>query len=204
MYLKIHPQTPQARLIKQVADCLNQGGIIIYPTDSVYALACSLNQLGALERIERVKGFYTDSLRLSVVCADLSQMTAYCKPIDNSLFKLMKRHLPGPFTFILEANNKVPKIFKGKKKTVGIRVPDNRIVLDLVEALGQPLVSTSLPYFEEEPEYTNDPEFIRDRYENQVDFIIDGGMGGLTPSAIVDCTGPEPELIRQGPLPLQW
>lgn len=203
MFIKIFPENPQERLINQTVDCLKRDGLIIYPTDSVYGLGCSINSLQTLERLEMVKGYYTDSLRLSVICCDLSQISAYCKPINNGIFKLMKRNLPGPFTFILEANNQVPKLFKGKKHTVGIRVPDHPVAKAIIEKLGCPLVSSSLPYIEDEPEYANDPEFIKDRYENLVDMIIDSGMGGLDPSAIIDCTADEPEVIREGPVPLR-
>lgn len=202
MFVKIYPENPQERLVRQAAEILQKGGIVIYPTDSVYAMGCSILHLTKVEDLERIKGYYTNSARLSFLCFDLSQLSNYCKPISNSVFKMMKRNLPGPFTFILEANNQVPKFFKGKKKTVGIRVPNNPILNEILRVMDCPIVSTSLPYDEQEPEYASDPAYIRDRYENLVDLIIDGGQGGLTPSAIVDCTGEEPELIREGCVPL--
>lgn len=202
MFIKIYPDNPQERLIRQVVDTLHKGGIVIYPTDSVYGMGCSIEHIGCISTIERIKGYYTPSTRLSFLCSDLSQLSAYCKPINNSIFKLMKRNLPGPFTFLLEANNQVPKLFKGKKHTVGIRVPDNHIIHAILCELGCPIISTSLPLDEQEPEYACDPELFRERYEDLVDIVIDGDMGGLEPSAIIDCTGDEPEVIREGPKPL--
>lgn len=202
MFIKIYPENPQERLIQQCVSVLQKGGIIIYPTDSVYAMGCSIEHLSKINDLERIKGYYTPSTRLSFLCYDLSQLSEYCKPISNSIFKLMKRNLPGPFTFILEANNQVPKLFKGKKHSVGIRVPDNPIINVILRELGVPIISTSLPYDEQEPEYAYEPELIKERFEDLVDIVIDGGLGGLSPSAIIDCTSGEPEIIREGVKPL--
>lgn len=202
MLIKIYPQNPQERLVMQTVTILRQGGIVIYPTDSVYGMGCSIEHLNRVDDMERIKDYYTPSSSLSFLCYDLSQLSSYCKPIGNSVFRLMKKNLPGPFTFLLEANSLVPKLFKGKKKKVGIRVPDNPILQMILRELGCPIISTSLPWDDQEPEYSYEPELIRERFDNFVDIIIDGGTGGTVPSAIIDCTGSEPEVIREGPLPL--
>ncbi len=204
MFVKIYPENPQERLIQQCVSLLHKGGIVIYPTDSVYAMGCSIEHLSRISDLERIKGYYTPSTQLSFLCYDLSQLSAYCKPISNSIFKLMKRNLPGPFTFILEANNQVPKLFKGKKHSVGIRVPDNPILNLLLRELEVPIVSTSLPYDEREPEYAFEPDLIQERFGDLVDMVIDGGLGGVFPSAIIDCTSGEPEIIREGVKPLDY
>ncbi len=202
MFIKIYPQNPQERLVIQAVNTLRQGGIAIYPTDSVYGMGCSIEHLNRVSDIERIKGYYTPSSSLSFLCYDLSQLSSYCKPIGNSVFRLMKKNLPGPFTFLLEANSQVPKLFKGKKKKVGIRVPDNPILQLILRELNGPIISTSLPWEDQEPEYTYEHEFNKERFDNIVEIIIDGGTGGTVPSAIIDCTGSEPEVIREGPLPL--
>lgn len=202
MLIKIYPQNPHERLVMQTVTILRQGGIVIYPTDSVYGMGCSIEHLNRVGDMERIKDYYTPSSSLSFLCYDLSQLSSYCKPIGNSVFRLMKKNLPGPFTFLLEANSLVPKLFKGKKKKVGIRVPDNPILQMILRELGCPIISTSLPWDDQEPEYSYEPELIRERFDNFVDIIIDGGTGGTVPSAIIDCTGSEPEVIREGPLPL--
>jgi tRNA threonylcarbamoyl adenosine modification protein (Sua5/YciO/YrdC/YwlC family) len=202
MYIKIYPENPQDRLVQLTVSTLQQGGIVIYPTDSVYGMGCSIEDLASVPRMERIKGYYTPSTRLSFLCYDLSQLSSYCKPLNNSVFRLMKKNLPGPYTFLLQGNSQDPKLFKGKKHTVGIRVPDNPILQLILRELAVPIVSTSLPWNETEPEYANDPDFIHERFGDLVDIVIDGGPGGLDPSAIIDCTGPEPLIIREGPKPL--
>ncbi|HPW78587.1 MAG: Threonylcarbamoyl-AMP synthase [Bacteroidetes bacterium ADurb.Bin037] len=202
MYIKIYPENPQDRLIQLTVSTLQKGGIVIYPTDSVYGMGCSIDNLASVPRMERIKGYYTPSTRLSFLCYDLSQLSNYCRPLNNSIFRLMKKNLPGPYTFLLQGNSQVPKLFKGKKHKVGIRVPDNPILQTILRELAVPIVSTSLPWDETEPEYANDPDFINERFGDLVDIVIDGGPGGLDPSAIIDCTGPEPLVIREGPKPL--
>ena len=202
MYIKIYPDNPQDRLVQITLATLQRGGIVVYPTDSVYGMGCSIEHLSAVSRMEQIKGYYTPSTRLSFLCYDLSQLSGYCRPLSNSVFRLMKRNLPGPFTFLLQGNSQVPKLFKGKKHTVGIRVPDNPILQVILRELGIPIVSTSLPWDESEPEFASDPDLINERFGELVDIVIDGGQGGLDASAIIDCTGPEPVVIREGPKPL--
>ncbi|HPX79001.1 MAG TPA: L-threonylcarbamoyladenylate synthase [Bacteroidales bacterium] len=202
MLLKIYPDNPQDRLVQTAVSVLQKGGIVIYPTDSVYGMGCSLDYLSSVPEMERIKGCYTPSTRLSFLCHDLSQLSNYCKPLHNDVFRLMKKNLPGPFTFLLQGNSQVPKLFKGKKRTVGIRVPDHPILQIILKELRVPIISTSLPWDEEEPGYFSDPGLINDRFGEQVAVVIDGGPGGLDPSAVIDCTGPEPVVIREGPKPL--
>lgn len=196
MLLTIHPENPQPRLIAQVVDCLKNGGIIIYPTDSIYGLGCDINHPKAVERICRIKNVDPKKAQLSFICRDLSHLSDYTKSIDTPLYRLLKNNLPGPFTFILPASKQVPKILKTKKDTIGLRIPDNVICMSILEALDNPLLSASLPG-EMVEEYT-DPEIIYETFEKQVDYVIDGGPGGIIPSTIVDCTHPEWEIIRQG------
>ncbi len=201
MLIKIHPENPQERKIKQVIEVLRDGGVIIYPTDTVYGLGCDINNQRAIERICKIKGIKAKNANLSFICADLSNISAYTKPFSTSVYKLMKRSLPGPFTFILEANSTVPKLLKNRKKTVGIRVPNSPIVRDLVEGLGQPLLSSSIKNLDEEDdivEYPTDPYEIYEQYQHLVDLVIDGGVSYNVPSTVVDCTDDEPFLIRQG------
>ena len=196
MLIQIHPKNPQERNINIIIDTLKKGGVIVYPTDTIYGLGCDINNAKAIERVCRIKGIKPDKAQLSFVCADLSHLSAYAKPVSNSVFRLLKEHLPGPYTFILEASKQVPKILKHKKDTIGLRVPDNRIAINLVEALGNPILSASLPGDMVE-EYT-DPEIIYEKYQNLVDIVIDGGIGGFVPSTIIDCTGSEPTVLREG------
>ncbi|MEA3477878.1 MAG: L-threonylcarbamoyladenylate synthase [Bacteroidota bacterium] len=198
MLLRIHPQNPSQRQVDIVIDCLKKGGVIIYPTDTVYGLGCDINNSRAVERVARIKGIKKEKANFSFICQDLSHLSDFTKPIDNSIFKLMKSHLPGPYTFILRANNNVPRIFQSKKKTVGIRVPDNNIILEIVRQLGNPVMTTSIHDEDELLEYTTDPGLIYEKYESQVDIVIDGGYGGFVPSTILNCTSDEPELIRRG------
>ena len=179
-------------------DLLQEGGIIIYPTDTVYGLGCDITNSKAVEKVARFKGIKIEKANFSFICSDLSHLSDYTKPISNTIFKLMKKNLPGPFTFILEANNNVPKYFKGKKKTVGIRIPDNNIIREIVRELGNPILSTSIRDEDEILEYTTDPELIYEKYQDIADIVIDGGYGELVPSTVVDCTGTSVEIVRQG------
>ncbi len=196
MLLKIHPDNPQQRLVKQIAECLKEGGIIIYPTDTIYGLGCDIMHPKAVERICRIKNIEPQKAQLSFICRDLSHLSDYTKSIDTPLYRMLKRYLPGPYTFILPASKQVPKILQSKKSTIGLRVPANTICSEILAALGNPILSASLPGDMVE-EYT-DPEIIYDRFENEVDFVIDGGIGGMVPSTIVDCTSNDWTVTRQG------
>lgn len=198
MILNIHPENPDPRRIEQVVDCLRKGGVIIYPTDSVYSIGCDLMNIKALERVAKIKNIKLEKANFSVICYDLSHISEYARPLDNAVFKLMKKALPGPYTFILNASGNVPKIFQSKKKTVGIRIPDNHIPREIVRLLGNPIVSTSVHDDDEIREYTTDPELIHEKYNHQVDIVINGGFGNLDASTIFDCTGDVPELVREG------
>lgn len=196
MLLSIHPENPQPRLISQVIECLKDGGIIIYPTDTIYGLGCDINHPKAVERICRIKNIDAKKAQLSFICRDLSHLSDYTKSIDTPLYRVLKNNLPGPFTFILPASKQVPKLLKSKKETIGLRVPDNIICQAIIEALDNPILSASLPGDMVE-EYT-DPEIIYETFGNRVDFVIDGGPGGIIPSTIVDCTTAEWTITRQG------
>ncbi|MFN8250860.1 MAG: L-threonylcarbamoyladenylate synthase [Ferruginibacter sp.] len=196
MLVHIHPDNPQPRLVKLVAECLKDGGVIIYPTDTIYGLGCDIMHPKAIERICRIKNIDPQKAQLSFICRDLSHLSDYTKSIDTPLYRMLKSYLPGPFTFILPASKQVPKILQSKKSTVGLRVPDNVICSDILAALGNPILSASLPG-EMVEEYT-DPEVINDKFEHLVDMVVDGGTGGMTPSTIVDCTGNEWTITRQG------
>lgn len=183
----------------QVAECLRNGGIIIYPTDTVYALGCDITKPKAIDRICRLKGVKLEEANFSFVCSDLSHLSEYARHISNPVFRVMKKALPGPYTFILEASNNVPKLFKSKKHTVGIRVPDNFICQAIVKELGNPLISTSLHDTSDDIlEYFSDPEVIHRQYENVVDMVVDGGFGNIYPSTVFDCTGDEIQVVREG------
>lgn len=197
MLLRIHPDTPDPRRIRDVVETLRQGGIIIYPTDTVYALGCDIFQQKTIAKIARLKNIDPNKAHFSFVCHDLSNLSDYTKPIDNTIFKMLKRNLPGPFTFILEANSEVPKRFRKNKKTVGIRVPENNIALEIVKQLGHPILSTSL-ISDNILEYYTDPELIHEKYVKLVDLVIDGGVGGIEPSTVIDCSRGELEIIREG------
>lgn len=199
MLLSIHPDNPQDRLIQQVVHCLRNDGVIIYPTDTVYGLGCDINSKKAVQRICQIKNLNPKKAKLSIVCADMSQISDYSRQINNALFRTMKSVLPGPFTFILPASQHLPPTFRNKKKTIGIRIPDHNIALDLTKALGHPIVSTSLNKNEDDiQEYYTNAELIHERYENQVDIVVDGGIGGLVASTIIDATSADLEIIRQG------
>ena len=196
MLLTLHPQNPQARSIKTIVECLLDGGIIIYPTDTIYGLGCDIFQKKAVERICRIKNIQPEKAQLSFVCSDLSDLSKYTKSISTPLYRLLKNYLPGPYTFILPASSEVPKILHGKRNTIGLRIPDNIIANTIVQQLGHPLLSASLPG-EMVEEYT-DPELIFENFGKLVDIVIDGGSGGMHPSTVVDCTQEPYEVIRQG------
>jgi tRNA threonylcarbamoyl adenosine modification protein (Sua5/YciO/YrdC/YwlC family) len=196
MLLHVHPDNPQPRNIKTIIDCLQNGGIIIYPTDTIYGLGCDIFQPKAIEKICHIKQINPAKANLSFVCYDLSDMSRYTKSISTPVYRLLKNHLPGPYTFILPASKEVPKILKSKKDTIGLRVPDNNIARIIVKELGRPILSTSLPG-EMVEEYT-DPEMIYDNFQNQVDMVVDGGVGNMTASTIVDLTQQPPIVIRKG------
>ena len=196
MLLKIHPENPQPRLIKQVVECLKDGGVIIYPTDTIYGLGCDIKQQKAIEKICSIKNIDPQKAQLSFICRDLSQLSDYTKSIDKPLNRMLKNYLPGPYTFILPASKQVPKILQSKKSTIGLRIPDNVICQHILEALGNPILSTSLPG--EMVEDNTDPEIIYEQFEHLVDFVIDGGIGGMVPSTIIDCTTADWSITRQG------
>jgi tRNA threonylcarbamoyl adenosine modification protein (Sua5/YciO/YrdC/YwlC family) len=196
MLLQLHPDNPQARNLRTIIDCLSDGGIIIYPTDTIYGLGCDIFHHKAIDRICRIKNIDPQKAQLSFVCHDLSDLSKYSKSISTPLYRLLKNYLPGPYTFILPASKEVPKILKSKKDTIGLRIPDNKIACSIIKELAHPVLSTSLPGQLVE-EYT-DPELIYENFKNLVDIVIDGGIGGMVPSTIVDCTTDPPKLVRQG------
>jgi tRNA threonylcarbamoyl adenosine modification protein (Sua5/YciO/YrdC/YwlC family) len=196
MLLHIHPENPQPRLIKQVVENLQKGGLIIYPTDTVYGLGCDILQQKAVERICRIKQVDPKKAQLSFVCSDLSHLSDFTKPLSTPTYRLLKDYLPGPYTFILSASKMVPKILQSKKDTIGLRIPANNIAMAIIKELGRPILSASLPG-EMVEDYT-DPEVMYENFMNEVDFVIDGGIGGMIPSTVIDCTGDEPLLIREG------
>ncbi len=196
MLIQLHPIDPQPRLVRQLAECLKDGGIIIYPTDTIYGLGCDIMQHNSVERICKIKNTDPRKAQLSFICRDLSNLSDYTKSIDTPLYRVLKSHLPGSFTFILPASKQVPKILQSKKNTIGLRVPDNVICRHILEALGNPILSASLPG-EMVEEYT-DPEVIQEKFGAQVDFVVDGGIGGIIPSTIIDCTSGEWVITRQG------
>jgi tRNA threonylcarbamoyl adenosine modification protein (Sua5/YciO/YrdC/YwlC family) len=198
MLLRIYPENPSADRIRKVVDVLEGGGIIIYPTDTVYAIGCDIRANKSIEKIARMKGLNPLNPDMSLIFHDMSQLSEYTVIRDNSIFKLLKRNLPGPFTFIVQANNQIPKLFKNKKKTVGIRIPDNNIVRELVKELGRPVITTSIHDPDEVIEYTTDPELIYEKYREIADIVINGGYGRNEASTIVDCTSDEISIVRQG------
>ncbi len=196
MLLQIHPDNPQPRLIKQVAECLIDGGIIIYPTDTIYGIGCDIFQHKAIDRICKIKNIDPQKAQLSFICRDLSNLSDYTKSIDTALYRILKHYLPGPYTFILPASKQVPKILHSKKSTIGLRIPDNEICRHILDATTHPLLSASLPGDMVE-EYT-DPEIMYEKFGHLVDYVIDGGIGGMIPSTMIDCTTGEWNIIRQG------
>ncbi|MDR1756024.1 MAG: threonylcarbamoyl-AMP synthase [Culturomica sp.] len=197
MLLKLFEDGPDDREVFKVAEVLRRGGVIIYPTDTVYAIGCDINQPKAVQRVAALKGIKPEKANFSIICPDLGNLSIYAK-VSNPVFKVMKRNLPGPFTFILPATGKLPGILQNKRKTVGIRVPDSEIARALARELGNPLLTTSVHDDDEVVEYTTDPELIHERYEHRVDLVIDGGYGQNTASAVVDCTGSEIIVLREG------
>lgn len=196
-FIKIYQNKPSEASLLKVAEVLRNGGLVIYPTDTVYGLGCDITNTKALERIAKIKGIKLEKANFSFICSDLSNLSDYVKQIDTSTFKILKRALPGPYTFILPGNNDLPKEFR-KKKTVGIRVPDNEIIIEIVKMLGNPIVSTSIHDEDEVLEYSTDPELIFEKWQHLVDLVIDGGYGDNIPSTIIDLSGFEPEVIREG------
>ncbi len=203
-FLPIHLETPEYRKIQEVISVLNKGGIIAYPTDSVYNFGCSLDNKRAIEKLAKLKGIKLKKANFSLVCADLKSIDEYTTPFSRSIFKALNKNLPGPFTFILNASNQIPKLFDSNKKEIGIRIPDNEICLEIVRNLGVPLVTTSIHHEDEIVEYITDPEQIFEKFEHQVELVIDGGIGNNEPSTVVDCTQDELEVLRQGIGELQY
>lgn len=204
MLVKLFNENPNPREVRKIADVLRRGGLIIYPTDTVYGLGCDITNQKAVEKVARFKGVKIEKNNFSFICSDFSHLSDFTRPISSLVFKLIKKNLPGPFTFILDANNKVPKYFKGKKKTVGIRIPDNNIIREIVLELGNPILSTSIHDDDEIVEYTTDPELINEKFGEIADVIIDGGYGELVPSTIVDCSKAQIEIIREGKGELEY
>ncbi|HSB91647.1 MAG TPA: L-threonylcarbamoyladenylate synthase [Flavitalea sp.] len=196
MLLHLHPENPQPRNIRSIREVLDSGGVIIYPTGTIYGLGCDIRQPKAIERICRIKQIDPAKARLSFICPDLSDLSRYTKSISTPLYRILKSYLPGPYTFILPASREVPKMLKSKKDTIGLRIPDNLIAISIVRELGNPILSTSLPGDMVE-EYT-DPQLMHENFSKLVDLVVDGGIGGMIPSTVIDCTGVEPVLIRQG------
>ncbi|MDR1884071.1 MAG: threonylcarbamoyl-AMP synthase [Prevotella sp.] len=196
MLVKLYEENPSRKEIDRIVKTLQDGGLVIYPTDSVYAIGCDALNVRAVEKICRMKDIDPAKSNLSIICYDLSNISEYAR-VDNNTFKVMKKNLPGPFTFILNTTSSLPKIYKNKR-TVGIRIPDNNIIRELVHDLGNPILTTSVKDGDEVMEYTTDPELIYEKYRNRVDIVIDGGYGGMEASTVVDCTSDEPEIIRQG------
>lgn len=198
MIVRLYEENPNEKQVQQVVDCLKNGGVVIFPTDTIYAIGCDIYQRKAFEKIARIKNVKPEKANFSFIFNDLSHLSEYCKHINNSVFKIMRKSLPGPFTFILEAGNKIPKIMQTKKRTIGIRVPDNNITKTIIEKLGNPMISTSIHDDDEIVEYTTDPELIYEKYESQIDMMVNGGPGQNVASTVIDCTNEEPEILREG------
>lgn len=198
MFIRLYENNPNEKIIQQVVDVLKQGGIIIYPTDTVYGLGCDITQPKAIEKIAKLRGIKLEKANFSFICYDLSHISDYIKPIDTATFRVLKKALPGPFTFIFNASGQVPKLLNSNKKTVGIRVPNNNIARCIVKALGNPILSTSIHDDDELVEYATDPELIYQKYQDTVDLVIDGGYGDNVASTVVDCTSGQFEIIREG------
>lgn len=198
MLIKLYPENPNEKVIQQIVEVLQKGGIIIYPTDTVYGLGCDITNSKAIEKICKIRGIKPEKANFSFICYDLSHISDYTRQIDNETYRIIKKALPGPFTFIFNANKNVPKLLSSNKKTVGIRIPDNTIARTIVKALGNPIISTSIHDDDEIIEYSTDPELIHEKYEELADIVIDGGYGDNEPSTIVDCSEGNFEIIRQG------
>ncbi|GAL75820.1 hypothetical YciO protein [Nonlabens ulvanivorans] len=195
--VRIYEDNPSPKELQRIAKAMKDGALIIYPTDTVYGLGCDINHKGALEKVAKIRGVKLEKANFSFICESLSDLSEYVSQIDTATFKILKRNLPGPYTFILPGNNNLPSVFK-KKKTVGIRVPDNSIAIGLVQALGNPIISTSIKDDDEVIEYTTDPSLIVEKWDHLVDYVIDGGYGDNVASTVIDLTGNEPVLIREG------
>jgi tRNA threonylcarbamoyl adenosine modification protein (Sua5/YciO/YrdC/YwlC family) len=204
MLIKIYPNNPSQSHIRMVKECLMDGGVIIYPTDTVYAFGCHVAKNKAIDRISKLKGIKKKEADFSFVFSELSQISEFTKNFDKTVFKLMKRNLPGPFTFILNANNSVPKIFSSKKKTIGIRIPDHPVALEIINQLGAPLISSSIKDNDEIIEYNTDAEVLYEEFGDQVDLVVDGGYGDNQASTIVNCVNDDIEILRQGKGLLEW
>ena len=198
MFLRIYSENPSYKEIKKVVNCLKNGGVIIYPTDTVYGIGCDVNNKKAMERVCRIKGLDIKKHNLSFVCYDLSHIAEFTTQLSTSTYKLMKKTLPGPYTFILKANSSIPKLFKNSKKEIGIRIPNNNTTREIVKELGNPIATTSVKDKDMLIEYSTDPELIYEHFNKLVDIVIDGGYGGAIPSTIIDCTNNTPEIIREG------
>ncbi|MFZ5552746.1 MAG: L-threonylcarbamoyladenylate synthase [Bacteroidota bacterium] len=198
MLLSVQSGNPEPGKLKIITECLLDGGVIIYPTDTIYSIGCSLTKLRGIERVARIKEIKPEKANFSIVCHDLSHLSDYAKNISTQVYKMMKKALPGPYTFILNASGNVPRYFNSNKKEVGIRIPDNTICREIIKSLGHPLIATSVHDDDEVIEYSTDPRLIHDRYEKLVDMVIDGGYGNNIASTVIDCTGDEPEVIREG------
>ncbi len=198
MLLKVHPENPSQRQILKACEVLQDGGVLVYPTDTVYALGCDIYKTRAVDKIARLKGIRVNQADFSFIFSDLSQLSDYTKLVSNPVFKMMKAYLPGPYTFILPARNNIPRIFRSRKKTIGVRIPDNNIPLEIVRELGHPIMTTSIHDEDELIEYTTDPELIWDKFKDLVDAVIDGGYGKNEPSTVIDCTNHEPVVVRLG------
>lgn len=204
MIIKLYNEQPNARLVQQVVSVLEKGGIIIYPTDTVYGIGCDITNPKAIEKIYKIRGLDPKKAHLSFICYDLTDISQYTKPFNTKIFRIVKRALPGPYTFIFNATTQVPKLLSSKKKTVGIRVPDNNIIREIIKQLGRPIVTTSIRDDDDIIEYSTDPELIHEKYENTVDLVIDGGYGDNTPSTVVDVSSGDVEVIREGKGEVNW
>jgi len=198
MLIRLYDENPNPKDLLKVVEILRDGGVIIFPTDTIYGIGCDITKPKAIERVARIKNVKPEKAALSFLFYDLSNISDYCKPISNNIFKLMKKNLPGPFTFILNANSNIPKLFRSTKKSIGIRIPQNNIIREIVKELGNPILSTSVKDEDTIIEYTTDPELIHEKFGDLVDLVIDGGFGGNIPSTVIDCIGNEPVITRQG------
>ena len=198
MLIRLYDENPNPKDLLKIVEILRDGGVIIFPTDTIYGIGCDITKPKAIERVARIKNVKPEKAALSFIFYDLSNISDYCKPISNSIFKLMKKNLPGPFTFILNANSNIPKLFRSTKKSIGIRIPNNNIIREIVKELGNPILSTSVKDDDTIIEYSTDPELIHEKFGDLVDLVIDGGFGGNIPSTIIDCIGNEPVITRQG------
>lgn len=204
MLISINPENPESRKLEKVVEVLEKGGVIIYPTDTVYGLGCDIFQPKSIERICRIRNMDVAKAYLTIICKDIAQLSQFTKQIDNSIFKILKKNAPGPFTFVLKSGNEIPKIFKNRRKTIGVRIPDNKIAQSIIEKLNHPILSISLKSDDEILEYFTDPSEIHDDYEKIVDLVIDGGIGKNIPSAIVDCSEGFVEILREGEIGLEY